>query len=283
MSDPILNNACDFFASDQWWSQILDFMLSRCEPFRKSSSYSFEEYQIFQEYMKFIQNLIDVEMCQQINVTPEQFEDALLQGLQANNPVAISLKDTIVHASDFVLFYTDMVAHNERIEKEVENVMKREYGIDIKQEENHQETDNIVHSPRASTSGQINNVFQVHEPAPKTSSNVPRSNISPPLQLKGLHSNQQQQVVQPPTNNPPRNPRCIQNRLSMALPAAIAQRLHKSKALGALGAPALSGQLPGILSRKKETLQTIQSGMPSLKIPKAGPVKLPPLGKSPRF
>ena len=135
MSDTILNNACDFFASDQWWSQILDFMLSRCEPFRAAPSYSFEEYQIYDEYMKFLEKLIDVEMCQQLQVTPQQFEDHLLQGLEQNNPVATSVRDTIVHAADFVTFCTDMIAHNERIEKEVQELVQM-----IKQNmENHED------------------------------------------------------------------------------------------------------------------------------------------------
>lgn len=275
MSDSILQSASDFFTSDSWWSQILDFMLSKCEPFKAAPAYSLEEYQIYQEYMDFIQKLVDEEMCKQLNISPQQFEDAMLQGLENNNHIAISLKDTIEHAVNFTSFCNDMIAHNERIEKEVESVMKKEYALVLEQEESNENQDQ--QEPQ-------NNAFQIHEPSAMKSSNVPRSNITPPL--KPQNSQQQQQVQPPQTNNinmpsydnkTPRNPRCIQNRLSMALPAAIAQRLRK----GGIQPP--TSGLPGILSRKKETLQTMQSGMPSLKIPKTGPAKLPPLGKSPRF
>lgn len=263
MCEEILNGAQEFLASDIWWSQILDFMLSKCEPFKTSNSYTFEEYKIYQEYVAFLEKLIDVDMCKQLDISPGNFEDAIMRGIEKGNATAISLKDILVHAFDFPSFCSDMIAHNERIEQEVESVMRQDYDANPVPENNQ-----INNNPR----------FAVHEPEQM------RTNVSPPSPTNIMPPLQNFQVV-PPNNPPspheirtPRNPRCIQNRLSIALPMAIARRAGMKVQYG--GGPAA---LPAILSRKKETLQTMQSGMPTLKIPKAGPIKLPPLGKSPRF
>ena len=247
-SETILSCVLDFFASDTWWSQILDFMLSRCEPFHQKPDISFEEYGIYMEFINFIEKLLYGNVCEQIGISPEKLENTILQALQNQNEKAISIRDTLFGATDIITFRSDMISHNERIEKEVQNVMNKNFN---------NPDESLLPNQQAQNQQQVPPIhFSIHEPS---AMHQPQGSQLPHIEIKS-----------------PRNPRfCTTNKQPMIPHPPLIP--HRPTLIAG------DGQLPGILSRKKETLQSMQTGVPALKIPKPVAVKLPPLGKSPRF
>lgn len=227
--DDLLRKISDFFASDQWWSPVLDFMLSNCEPFSRTH-FSVQQYQIFLEFEKLVTNLVEGKLCQSLQLSPDIFEEIILVGIEQNNPQARTISQTIKDAFNFPQFSLEMHAHNERIEQEVSQVMQK---VPFEMPNN---------VPR----------FEIKEPSPAPSG-------LPPIESA-------------------RNPR-----FSVKQPTGLPKALTPRFAINAEMAQRGHSQLPAILSHKKETLQTMNSGVPSIKVPKQAPAKLPPLGKSPRF
>lgn len=149
----------DFLSSEMWWGQILDFMLSRCEIFRESDTYSIEEYKIYKEYCAFIEKIIDQQLCENVKLTANQLEEVILQGVENDQPQAMSIKDTLYRALDFETFRRDMVSHNERVEEEVRNVLAEKTAME---------------SPLINNS----EAYQVHQP--NNVSALPSLNIQSP-------------------------------------------------------------------------------------------------------
>ena len=126
-TDAILNSLVNLLSSDTWWSQILDFMLSKCEPFHSTPDISFEEYNIYMEFIKLIENLLNENVCKQNGISFDIMGNALMDAIKAQNETALNIKDTLMKTTDIIIFRTDMIAHNERIEKEVQSVMDKNF------------------------------------------------------------------------------------------------------------------------------------------------------------
>lgn len=228
-SDFILSSVQEFLGSDIWWSGILDFMLSKCEPFHRNETITIAEHNIYQEYLKFLEAMIYNEYCVQNGVDPEELDNLIVEGIANSNRVAIQIQDQLIKSTDFLQFRSDMIAHNARIEEEVNTVMNGQYESYPK--------DNECYP------------IEIHEPEPNIS-NLPTLNLLPSPRNQRYRVNIQQSPRRKLMINPE------MKNISM---------------------------LPALLAKKSETYISTKQPIPPMKILKPVPVRLPPLGKSPRF
>ncbi|EAX91810.1 hypothetical protein TVAG_459340 [Trichomonas vaginalis G3] len=122
-SDFILSSMLEFLASDSWWSNILDFMLSKCEPFQKHDTISIKEFIVYQEYLSFLERLLYNDFCNQFSLEPRELEETIANELLSSNKMALQIQEQLLRSTDFITFREDMIAHNERIEQEVNSIM----------------------------------------------------------------------------------------------------------------------------------------------------------------
>ncbi|KAH0793195.1 hypothetical protein GPJ56_002904 [Histomonas meleagridis] len=70
-----------------------------------------------------VENMIDVQLCGEIGISPETFENVMNSLLETGNIQASVISNTLLQATDFALFHQQMLENNIRIETSISEIL----------------------------------------------------------------------------------------------------------------------------------------------------------------
>lgn len=121
--DEKLLNILNFLTTDLFWGPILDFVLSKCEPF-VSETNTFEQYLIFLEYRNLANQIFEKSLFDEVKIKPDDLENIVMIGLSKKIRTAEKIVEHLRPMLDFNFFKEEMREHNSRIEAEFAQVVK---------------------------------------------------------------------------------------------------------------------------------------------------------------
>lgn len=117
-NEDIIRKAASFFASEEWWKPVLNFLATKCKCFRTDVP-THQEFEVYLEFISFLSNLIDKDLCENIQITQTAFENVMFSMYDDENTSAKVIVETLKNAADFSVFRSQMLQNNIRIENAV--------------------------------------------------------------------------------------------------------------------------------------------------------------------